>query len=331
MNPRVLVTGITGQDGWYLTELLARKGYGIHGVVRDLESEAIGPFRAAFPAAHLHQIDLVDLRSVVRLIDEVRPREVYNLAAPSFIPTSWQQPVETADLTALGPVRLLEAIRQVDSTIRFCQAGSREMFGAADGPQNEQSPCAPVTPYGAAKSYAHWMTGIYRRHHGLFACDAILFNHESPRRGTRFVTRKITLAAARIKLGLQDKLVLGDLNSQRDWGFAGDVVHAMWLMLQQPAADDFVIATGKPHTIRDVAVVAFGRLGLDWQPYVEENEQSGHPGPQGRAYGDSGKARRQLGWQAETSFERLIEMMVEADLAQAAQAHAAAAAEVRHG
>jgi GDPmannose 4,6-dehydratase len=292
----------------------------VHGAVRDPHAASVESFKSSYPAVELQATDMLDDRSVVHLIDQVRPQEVYNLAAPSYVPVSWQQPVATADLTALGPVRLLEAIRQVDATIRFCQAGSREMFGAADGPQDEQSPCRPVTPYGAAKAYAHWMTVTYRRHHGLFAADAILFNHESPRRGPRFVTRKITQAAARIKLGLQDKLGLGSLQSQRDWGFAGDTVRAMWLMLQQPAADDFVIATGEPHVIGDIVEVAFACVGIDWRRHVEVNSELGHPGPQGHAFGDSGKARRQLGWRPEVPFESWIAMMVEADLAQEAAA-----------
>lgn len=314
MNRRALITGISGQDGWYLTELLARQGYEIHGVVRDLAAESVPAFRGDFPAVRLHNTNLLDQRAVCELLEQVRPRELYNLAAPSYIPTSWQQPVETADLTALAPVRLLEAIRQVDPTIRFCQAGSREMFGAADGPQDEQSPCLPVTPYGAAKAYAHWMTNIYRRHYGLFAADAILFNHESPRRGPRFVTRKITQAAARIKLGLQEKLALGSLESQRDWAFAGDTARGMWLMLQQPAADDFVLATGEAHSIGEMVEIAFGLVGLDWRRHVEVRPELSHPGPQGHAYGDSSKARRQLGWRPEVSFSQLIERMVQADL-----------------
>jgi GDPmannose 4,6-dehydratase len=319
MDRRALITGITGQDGWYLTELLSHEGYEIQGVVRDVAAESAQSFRQVFPAVGLHAVDLLDHTSVVQLIEKVRPHEVYNFAAPSFVPTSWQQPVETAQLTALGPVRMLEAIRLVDPTIRFCQAGSREIFGAADGPQNEHSPCLPVTPYGAAKAYAHWMTGIYRQHHRLFAADAILFNHESPRRGARFVTRKITLAAARIKLGLQEKLSIGGLSTQRDWSFAGDTVRAMWLMLQQPAADDFVIGTGQLHTIGDVVEIAFGAVGLDWRRCVEVCPDLGHPGRQSHACGDSSKARQQLGWEPEVRFEQLIEMMIQADLKRASQ------------
>ena len=263
----------------------------------------------------LHQADLLDQLSIVNVVEKAAPHEVYNLAAQSFVPTSWNQPLLTGQFTALGVTRMLEAVRLVDSTIRFYQASSSEMFGhAVEEPQTEQTPFYPRSPYGVAKAYGHWITVNYRESYGLFACSGILFNHESPRRGREFVTRKITDAVARIKLGLQPKLQLGNLDARRDWGFAGDYVEAMWQMLQQDAADDYVVATGVQHSVREFAEQAFARAGLDWQQHIEIDQSLFRPAEVNTLRGDAAKARDRLGWKPNVTFRELIEMMVDADL-----------------
>jgi len=315
MTKRALITGITGQDGSYLAEFLLSKGYEVHGMVRRASTEGFERIQHIRDQLHLHQADLLDQLSLVRLVAEVRPHEVYNLAAMSFVPTSWQQPLLTGEFTALGVTRMLEAIRHVDPTIRFYQASSSEMFGAVrEEPQNENTPFYPRSPYGVAKVYGHWITVNYRESFGVFACCGILFNHESPRRGKEFVTRKVTDAVARIKLGVQDKLYLGNLDAMRDWGFAGDYVEAMWLMLQQPKPDDYVIATGEKHSVRELVELAFDYAGLDWKRYVEIDPKLIRPAEVYTLRGDASKARRVLQWSPKVSFPELVKMMVDADL-----------------
>ncbi len=315
MTKRALITGITGQDGSYLAEFLLSKGYEVHGMVRRASTEGFERIQHIRDQLHLHQADLLDQLSLVRLVAEVRPHEVYNLAAMSFVPTSWEQPLLTGEFTALGVTRMLEAIRHVDPTIRFYQASSSEMFGAVrEEPQNENTPFYPRSPYGVAKVYGHWITVNYRESFGVFACSGILFNHESPRRGKEFVTRKVTDAVARIKLGLQDKLYLGNLDAMRDWGFAGDYVEAMWLMLQQPKPDDYVIATGEKHSVRELVELAFDYAGLDWKRYVEIDPKLIRPAEVYTLRGDASKARRVLQWAPKVSFPELVKMMVDADL-----------------
>lgn len=315
MTRRALITGVTGQDGAYLAQFLLGKGYEVHGMIRRPESERferLEPFRARL---HLHRADLLDQLSIVGLLAAVRPHEVYNLAAQSFVPTSFQQPLLTAETTALGVTRVLEAIRLVDAKIRFFQASSSEMFGAArEEPQHEGTAFWPRSPYGAAKAYAHWITVNYRESYGLFACSGIMFNHESPLRGLEFVTRKITEAVARIKLGLADKLLLGNLDAQRDWGFAGDYVEAMWLMLQQAEPDDYVIATGVKHSVRQFVERAFGHAGLDWQQFVEVDPALFRPADVHTLRGYAGKAQQKLGWRPRVDFDSLVRTMVDADL-----------------
>jgi len=312
---RALITGITGQDGSYLAEFLLEQGYEVHGVVRRSSTENFERIDHVIDRITLHQADLLDLLSLISAIQDARPHEVYNLAAQSFVPTSWRQPVLTGEFTALGVVRLLEAIRLVDKSIRFYQASSSEMFGKVQAsPQNESTPFYPRSPYGVAKAYGHWITVNYRESYGLQASSGILFNHESPRRGKEFVTRKVSHAAARIKLGLQDKLELGNLDARRDWGFAGDYVKAMWMMLQQDEPDDYVIATGKTYSVRDLVEAAFGHAGLDWQKYVSVSPALARPAEVDCLTGDSGKARRVLGWEPRVSFEELVRMMVDEDL-----------------
>lgn len=315
MTKRALITGITGQDGSYLAEFLLSKGYEVHGMVRRASTEGFERIQHIRDQLHLHQADLLDQLSLVRLVAEVRPHEVYNLAAMSFVPTSWEQPLLTGEFTALGVTRMLEAIRHVDPTIRFYQASSSEMFGAVrEEPQNENTPFYPRSPYGVAKVYGHWITVNYRESFGVFACSGILFNHESPRRGKEFVTRKVTDAVARIKLGLQDKLYLGNLDAMRDWGFAGDYVEAMWMMLQQPKPDDYVIATGEKHSVRELVELAFDYAGLDWKRYVEIDPKLIRPAEVYTLRGDASKARRVLQWAPKVSFPELVKMMVDADL-----------------
>jgi GDPmannose 4,6-dehydratase len=323
---RALVTGITGQDGSYLAEFLLAKGYEVHGLVR--RSSTFGTQRIEHLYRDIHEIDrplvlhhgdMADGNGLARLIREVRPTEVYNLAAQSHVRVSFDQPTYTADVTAVGTLRLLEAIRDVQdaigSQIRFYQASSSEMFGkVAETPQKETTPFHPRSPYGVAKLYGHWITVNYRESYGLHASCGILFNHESPRRGETFVTRKITRAATRIKLGLQKKLFLGNLDAQRDWGFAGDYVEAMWLMLQQEQPDDYVIATDETHSVREFCEKTFGRLGLDFREFIEIDPRYFRPAEVDLLLGDSGKARARLGWTPRVSFDDLVAMMVDADM-----------------
>lgn len=315
MSKKALITGITGQDGSYLAEFLLEQGYEVHGMVRRSSTEGFDRIRHIRALVTLHQADLLDQLSIVRLLDAIRPHEVYNLAAMSFVPTSWEQPLLTGEFTALGVTRMLEAIRQVDPGIRFYQASSSEMFGdVREEPQNENTRFWPRSPYGVAKVYGHWITVNYRESFGIFACSGILFNHESPRRGKEFVTRKVTDAVARIKLGLQDKLPLGNLDAMRDWGFAGDYVRAMWLMLQQDKPDDYVVATGEKHSVRELVETAFSYVGLDWRKHVEIDPKLIRPAEVCTLRGDASKARRVLGWQPQVSFTGLVHMMVDSDL-----------------
>src|SRR6202047_3809243 len=315
MAKRALITGITGQDGSYLAELLLSKGYEVHGMVRRSSEEKFERIAHLKGKLVLHQGDLLDQFSITRLLTELQPEEIYNLAAQSFVPTSWSQPVLTGEFTALGVTRLLEVIRVVNPTIRFYQASSSEMFGMVEhSPQNEFTRFYPRSPYGVAKLYGHWITVNTRESYGLFACSGILFNHESPRRGVEFVTRRVTYGAARIKLGLQGKLKMGNQDAERDWGFAGDYVEAMWLMLQQETPDDFVIATGETHTVRRLLEIAFTHVGLDYRKFVETDSALLRPAEVHHLRGDYSKARRKLGWKPTVSFEKLIEMMVDSDL-----------------
>jgi len=315
MTLKALITGITGQDGAYLAELLLDEGYEVHGMVRRASTENFERINHLRDKVTLHQADLLDQLSIVNLIQTVRPREVYNLAAQSFVPTSWLQPLLTGEFTALGVTRMLEAVRLVDPEIRFYQASSSEMFGAVrEEPQNEHTPFWPRSPYGVAKVYGHWITVNYRESYGIFACSGILFNHESPRRGKEFVTRKVTDAVARIKLGVQEKLGLGNLGAKRDWGFAGDYVRAMWLMLQQDQPDDYVVATGEQHSVRELVELAFGCVDLDWEEYVEVDQALMRPAEVYTLCGDAAKARAQLGWEPKVTFADLVRMMVDADL-----------------
>jgi GDPmannose 4,6-dehydratase len=312
---RALITGITGQDGSYLAELLLEKGYEVFGMTRRASTENVERIAHLVDKLTLLQGDLLDPPSLDAALREARPNEVYNLAAQSFVPTSWNQPVLTAEFTAVGVTRVLEAIRAVDPSIRFYQASSSEMFGKVrEVPQNELTPFHPRSPYGVAKVYGHYITVNYRESYDLFAVSGILFNHESSRRGLEFVTRKITDGAARIKHGLAEELRLGNLDSERDWGFAGDYVEAMWLMLQQEEASDYVIATGQTHTVREFVETAFGHAGLDWERYVVQDERFMRPAEVDQLIGDPSKAREQLGWEPKTSFRELVEMMVDADL-----------------
>ena len=316
MGKKALITGVTGQDGSYLAEFLLDKGYEVIGMVRRTSTVNFQRIQHIQDRLTLVQGDLLDQSSLVAVMDEHRPQEVYNLAAQSFVPTSWKQPVLTGEFTALGVTRMLEAVRMVDPGIRFYQASSSEIFGKVrEVPQNEKTPFYPRSPYGVAKVYGHWITVNYRESYGIFACSGILFNHESPRRGLEFVTRKVTYGAAKIKLGLAQELRLGNLDSQRDWGFAGDYVKAMWLMLQQDEPDDYVVAMGQPHSVRELCELAFSHLGLDWRDRVVVDPAFIRPAEVDQLVGDSRKARRVLGWQPSVSFEELIQMMVDADLA----------------
>jgi len=316
--PKALITGITGQDGSYLAEFLLAKGYEVVGLVRRTSTvnfERIGHIQDDIT---LVSGDMLDQTSLTRIIDEHRPDEVYNLAAQSFVQASWQQPVFTGDATALGVTRLLDAIRQVDreDSIRFYQASSSEMFGKVqEVPQSETTPFYPRSPYGVAKVYGHWITVNYRESYQMHASSGILFNHESPRRGLEFVTRKITDGASRIKLGLQDKLALGNLDARRDWGFAGDYVEAMWLMLQQDEPADYVVATDETHSVQELCEAAFGHLDLDWRDYVVQDPRFMRPAEVDLLVGNPEKARRVLGWEPKVTFEGLVQMMVDADLA----------------
>jgi GDPmannose 4,6-dehydratase len=315
-QPIALITGITGQDGSYLAEFLLEQDYNVVGMVR--RTSTLNFARIAHIQDHLTLVsgDMLDEPSMIAILKEVRPSEVYNLAAQSFVQTSWKQPVFTGEVTALGVTRILDAIRTVDADIRFYQASSSEMFGKVrETPQRETTPFYPRSPYGVAKVYGHWITVNYRESYGLHATSGILFNHESPRRGLEFVTRKVTHGVARIKLGLDDELRLGNLDSRRDWGYAGDYVKAMWLMLQQEHADDYVISTGKTHSVRELCEVAFDYVGLDWHQYVVQDERFMRPAEVDLLVGDASKAGRTLGWEPMVSFSELIEMMVDADLA----------------
>ncbi len=315
MTLKALITGITGQDGAYLAEFLMEEGYEVHGMVRRASTENFERIGHIRHRLILHQADLLDQLSLITLLREVRPREVYNLAAQSFVPTSWLQPLLTGEFTALGVTRVLEAVRLVDPGIRFYQASSSEMFGKVrQEPQNEQTPFWPRSPYGVAKVYGHWITVNYRESYDIFACSGILFNHESPLRGKEFVTRKITDAAARIKLGVQDKLVLGNLDAMRDWGFAGDYVKAMWRMLQQDQPDDYVVATGEKHSVREFVELAFGHVGLDWHDCVQSDPKLFRPAEVNTLRGDPAKAHNVLGWRPTVCFGDLVRMMVDADL-----------------
>jgi GDPmannose 4,6-dehydratase len=312
---RALITGITGQDGSYLAELLLAQGYEVHGMVRRLSADNWERLAHIQENLHLHSGDLLDSTSLVNLLRDVRPHEIYNLAAQSFVPASWQQPILTGEITGLGATRVLEAILQVDKSIRFYQASSSEMFGLTRvEPQDEATAFHPRSPYAVAKVFGHWITINYRESHGLYACSGILFNHESPRRGKEFVTRKITDAVARIKLGVQEKLTLGNLEARRDWGFAGDYVRAMWLMLQQDRPDDYVVATGEKHSVREFAELAFAQVDLDWRDHVATDERLLRPAEVHSLRGDATKARERLGWQPAVSFRELVGMMVSADL-----------------
>jgi GDPmannose 4,6-dehydratase len=314
--PRALITGITGQDGSYLADLLLEEGYEVFGMIRRSSTEASERILHLEGKVEFLQADLLDQASLQQALREARPREVYNLAAQSFVPTSWSQPVLTTEFTALGVTRMLEAVRAIDPGIRFYQASSSEMFGKVrEIPQNETTPFYPRSPYGVAKAYGHFLTVNYRESYGIFAASGILFNHESPRRGREFVTRKITDGVARIKLGLGRELRLGNLDSRRDWGYAPDYVRAMWMMLQQDEADDFVIATGKMHTVQDAVEIAFGHVGLDWHDHVVVDPALIRPAEVDQLLGDASKARRVLGWEPRVSFDELIQLMVDADLA----------------
>lgn len=314
-QPSAVITGITGQDGAYLSELLLEKGYQVHGVVRRSSTDTFERIAHLRDRIELHQADLLDQLSLVNILNEVRPREVYNLAAQSFVPTSWGQPLLTGEVTALGVTRVLEAIRVVDKSIRFYQASSSEMFGkVCESPQSERTSFWPRSPYGVSKVYGHWITVNYRESYDMFACSGILFNHESPLRGKEFVTRKVTDAVARIKLGVQHELRLGNLDARRDWGFAGDYVRAMWLMLQQDAPDDYVVAMGEMHTVRDLVDAAFDHVGLDPDKYVVLDPAFLRPAEVNELCGDATKARTKLGWKPEVRFPELVAMMVDTDL-----------------
>lgn len=314
---RALITGVTGQDGSYLAELLLEKGYEVHGVVRRASTESFDRIEHLAGKITLHQADLLDQLSIIDVIKETDPAEVYNLAAMSFVPTSWKQPMLTGQFTALGVTQVLEAIRLLGkNSIKFYQASSSEMFGKVqEVPQKESTPFWPRSPYGVAKVYGHWITVNYRESYNMFCCSGILFNHESERRGKEFVTRKVTDGVARIKLGMSKELRLGNLDSKRDWGFAGDYVRAMWLMLQQDEPDDYVVATGETHTVKRLVELAFGAVGLKWEDHVKIDQSLVRPAEVDLLIGDPSKAKQKLGWKPEVSFEQLVERMVRADLA----------------
>ncbi len=316
MGKTALVTGITGQDGSYLAELLLQKGYRVVGMTRRTSTEVHERIEHIVDDLEIVSGDLLDQSSITSIVNDVAPDEIYNLAAQSFVPASWKQPVLTGEFTALGVTRVLEAVRQVNPSIRFYQASSSEMFGnAVESPQNERTPFYPRSPYGVAKVYGHWITVNYRESYGLFATSGICFNHEAPRRGKEFVTRKISDGVARIKLGLAKELRLGNLDAHRDWGFAGDYVRAMWMMLQQPEPDDFVIATGATHSVRDFVRIAFEVAGLgSFEPFVVVDPRFVRPAEVDRLIGDASKAKRALGWEPKVSFEQLVAMMVESDI-----------------
>ncbi len=313
---RALITGITGQDGSYLAELLLENGYEVYGVVRRSSTEKFERIAHIKDKVTLVQADLTDQGSMVEAIADIRPSEVYNLAAQSFVPTSWSQPLLTGEVTGLGVTRVLEALRLVDKKIRFYQASSSEMFGhVRETPQVESTPFYPRSPYGVAKVYGHWITINYRESYDMYACSGILFNHESPRRGLEFVTRKVTDGVARIKLGLQESISLGNLEAKRDWGFAGDYVRAMWLMLQQETPDDYVVSSDETHSVRELCEIAFAHAGLDWNDHVKVDPKFYRPAEVHLLLGDSSRARKELNWEPQVSFQGLVEMMVDADIA----------------
>jgi GDPmannose 4,6-dehydratase len=321
MAKRALITGITGQDGSYLAELLLDRGYEVYGMVRRASTTNYWRIEHILDRVHLRPADLLDQLSLIRVIDTVRPQELYNLAAMSFVPASWEQPMLTGEFNAQAVTRVLEAVRQVDPRIRVYQASSSEMYGKVrEVPQTELTPFYPRSPYGVSKVFAHYITVNYRESYDLFAVSGILFNHESPRRGLEFVTRKVTDGAARIKLGLTDSLSLGNLDAQRDWGFAGDYVRAMWMMLQQDHADDYVIASGESHSVRELVEVAFDHAGLDWQKFVRLDPRFLRPAEVDHLIGDASKARAALGWKPEVDFATLVRMMVDADLSRLSRA-----------
>jgi GDPmannose 4,6-dehydratase len=314
--PKALITGITGQDGSYLADFLLDKGYEVIGMVRRSSTVNFDRLRHIQDRLAIVQGDLLDQVSLIHLLQEHRPDEVYNLAAQSFVPTSFNQPVLTGEVTALGVTRMLDAIRLVDRHIRFYQASSSEMFGkVAEVPQTERTPFHPRSPYGVAKVYGHWITINYRESYGLFACSGILFNHESPRRGLEFLPRKVSHGVARIKAGLQDKLILGNLEARRDWGYAPDYVQGMWMMLQQDHPDDYLLSTGETHSVREFVQIAFDRVGLDWEKHLVIDPKYYRPAEVDLLVGNPAKARALLDWQHSVSFERLVQIMVDADLA----------------
>ena len=319
---RALITGVTGQDGSYLAELLLEKGYEVYGMVRRSSTENFERINHIKDKLRLIQADLFDQGSLLDMIEDIRPNEVYNLAAQSFVPTSWTQPVLTGEYDAIGVTKLLEAIRKVDTKIKFYQASSSEMFGKVQQvPQTERTPFYPRSPYGVAKVYGHFITVNYRESYNIHASSGILFNHESPRRGLEFVTRKISDGAARIKLGLANTLYLGNLDAKRDWGYAGDYVVAMWLMLQQDEPENFVISSNENHSVREFAEIAFSRLGLEYEQYVKIDQRYVRPAEVDILLGDSTQARKKLGWQPKVSFRQLVEMMVDSDLAALKKKH----------
>jgi GDPmannose 4,6-dehydratase len=321
MKPRALITGITGQDGSYLAEWLLEQGYEVFGIVRRSSAPNLWRIEHILDRIELRPADLLDQLSLLKILDEVRPREFYNLAAMSFVPASWDQPLLTGEYNAQGVTRALEAVRQVDTKIRFYQASSSEMYGKVRAvPQSEETPFYPRSPYGVSKVYGHYITVNYRESYDLFACSGILFNHESPRRGLEFVTRKVTDGVARIKLGLQKELRMGNLDARRDWGFAGDYVRAMWAMLQQDQPDDYVIATGETHSVRELIEVAFGHVGLDWEKYVTLDQRFLRPAEVDLLIGTPAKAKAKLGWSPTVDFAGLVKMMVDADLARVGSA-----------
>ena len=321
MSKRAIITGITGQDGSYLAELLLAKGYEVVGTVRRASAPNFWRIQHLLDRITIKPADLLDQLSLIRVIDDVRPHELYNLAAMSFVPASWDQPLLTGEYNAQGVTRLLEAVRHVDPSIRVYQASSSEMFGKVrEVPQTELTPFYPRSPYGVSKAFAHYITVNYRESYDLFAVSGMLFNHESPRRGLEFVTRKVTDGVARIKLGVSDRLSLGNLDAKRDWGFAGDYVNAMWMMLQQERPDDYVVATGISHSVKDLVEVAFAHAGLDWRKHVNLDPSLIRPAEVEHLIGDSAKARAQLGWQPSVDFARLVQMMVDADLERVATA-----------
>ncbi|AMY11731.1 GDP-mannose 4,6-dehydratase [Luteitalea pratensis] len=316
MSQTAIITGITGQDGSYLAEFLLDKGYRVVGVVRRSSAPNLWRIEHLLDRVELRSADLLDQLSLVRLMDEVRPDEFYNLAAMSFVPASWDTPLLTGEFNSQGVTRVLEAIRHVKPDTRMYQASSSEMYGKVRAvPQSEDTPFHPRSPYGVSKVFGHYITVNYRESYGMFACSGILFNHESPRRGLEFVTRKVTDGVARIKLGLADSLPLGNLDARRDWGFAGDYIKAMWLMLQQATPDDYVVATGETHPVRELVEIAFGHVGLDWERYVKVDARFLRPAEVDLLIGDPTKARTQLGWTPDVDFPALVKMMVEADVA----------------